>query len=245
MRKVLISAALTAAVVGSAGTALAVSGAGSARSTSGPDIIAGCATGRSATLEDVHTFASSLTCAKGTYKISWNAQGPAGPAGATGPAGAPGPAGAAGPTGPAGPSGVVSSVTTDLGAVASVPTGGGFVANSTQVGTIDLKAGTYLLSLNAKATPNANNAFEIYPQFFVYNQVKSASFAGDLLNVGSGPLASNNTNIDSYYSGSAVITVASDTTLYVYAFGYDSDRSASTYTLDDLAVTATQINPGS
>ena len=127
-----------------------------------------------------------------------------------------------------------------------MPTGGGFLANATQVGTtIDLKAGTYLLSLNAKATPSASNAFEVYPQFFIYSQAKNAAFTGDLFNVGSGALATNNTNIDSYYSGSGVITLASETKLYVYAFGYDSDRSASTYTLDDLAVTATQINPGS
>jgi hypothetical protein len=139
---------------------------------------------------------------------------------------------------------VVSTTTTDLGRVASVATGGGFVANSTPVGTVTLKAGTYLLNLNAKATPKASSAIEVFPQFFVYDQVKNASFTGDLFNVGSGPLASNNTSIDSYYSGSAVLTLAQATTLHVYAFGYDSDRSAGTYVLDDLSVTATQIKAG-
>jgi lamin tail-like protein/collagen triple helix repeat protein len=47
-------------------------------------------------------------CRKNESRLSWNAQGPAGPrgpAGATGAAGATGPAGAAGPAGPAGPAG--------------------------------------------------------------------------------------------------------------------------------------------
>jgi hypothetical protein len=148
-----------------------------------------------------------------------------------------------GPTGRQGPSGVVSTKTTDLGSVASVATGGSFVTNATQAGTISLKAGTYLVNVNAKATPNVSNSFEVFPEFFVYNQAANPSFTGDLFNVGSGSLAENNTNIDSYFSGSGVITLTSATTLHVYAFGYDSDRSAGSYTLDDLAVTATQINP--
>ncbi|HEY2079283.1 MAG TPA: hypothetical protein VGH53_23375, partial [Streptosporangiaceae bacterium] len=85
----------------------------------------------------------------------------------------------------------------------------------------------------------------VFPQFFVYDQPANSSFTGDLFNVGSGPLASNNTTIDSYFSGSGEVTLSSDTTLHVYAFGYDSDRSAGTYTLDDLSVTATHINAGS
>jgi hypothetical protein len=149
-----------------------------------------------------------------------------------------------GPAGLPGPSGVVGTTTADLGAVTSVATGGSFVANAKEVGTVSLKAGTYLLSLNAKATPNVSSAIEIFPQFFVYNQVKNAAFKGDLFNVGSGPLASNNTSIDSYYSGSTVIRLAQAATLHVYAFGYDSDRSAGSYALDDLSVTATRINPG-
>jgi hypothetical protein len=36
-----------------------------------------------------------------------------------------------------------------------------------------------------------------------------------------------------------------DTTLDIYAFGYDSDRGAGTYDLDDLTFTATQIQPAS
>jgi hypothetical protein len=227
MKRVLISAGIAAAVVGSAGTALAVSGAQfSPASPAQPNTISGCLTS-SRTIVNVHPNRRSVRCPSGETLIRWNITGPAGPAG------------------PQGPSGVVGTTTTDFGKVASVATGGSFVARATEVGTVSLKAGTYLLSLNAKATPNMYSAIEIFPQFFVYNQVKNAAFAGDLFNVGSGPLASNNTSIDSYYSGSTVITLAQATILHVYAFGYDSDRGPGTYALDDLSVTATRINTGS
>jgi hypothetical protein len=144
--------------------------------------------------------------------------------------------------------GSLSTKTYDQGAVPSVKTGGSFVTNATQVGsTIKLAAGTYLLSLNAKATPTDTTGTQVFPQFFVYSQAKNTSFAGDLFNVGSGALESGpNHTIDSYYNGSSEITVpAAGETLYVYAFGYDSDTSAGTYELDDLSITATDINVAS
>jgi hypothetical protein len=158
--------------------------------------------------------------------------------GTTGPAG---PAGAPGKDGAPGTSGVVSAAAHDLGAVASVATGGSFAANKTLAGTVSLKAGTYLLSVNAKATPLTSSAVEVFPQFFVYNGAALADFSNDLLNVGSGPLASSNTTIDSYYSGTGVVTLKADAVLNVYAFGYDSDRGAGTYALGDLSVTAVQL----
>jgi hypothetical protein len=223
MKRVLISAGIAAAVVGSAGTALAVSGAQfSPASPAQPNMISGCLTS-SHTIVNVHPNRRSVRCPSGETLIRWNITGP---------------------TGPQGPSGVVGTTTTNFGPVASVATGGSFLAKAMEVGTVSLKAGTYLLNLNAKATPNVSNAIEIFPQFFVYNQAKNATFTGDLFNVGSGPLASNNTSIDSYYSGSTLITLAHDTVLHVYAFGYDSDRSAGTYALENLSVTATRINTG-
>jgi hypothetical protein len=42
-----------------------------------------------------------------------------------------------------------------------------------------------------------------------------------------------------------VVTLAAATTLNLYAFGYNSDRSASTYALDDLTVNAVQVEPAS
>ena len=209
-----------------------------------------------------HTMVVQEHCPKGYTTISWNKVGPQGPAGANGstgpqgPAGAngatgpQGPAGATGATGPQGPSGVVSTSTTDLGGVASVPTGGGFVANATQVGTVKLGAGTYLINVNAKATPNAVTNGQVFPEFFVYNQAANSSFTGDLFNVGSGaleqfPTSVLSSKIDSYYGGSAVLTIPSGgETLHIYAFGYDSDQGAGSYVLDDLTVTATQIHTG-
>jgi hypothetical protein len=182
-----------------------------------------------------------VTCPSGSILAEDNNTGPAGAAGARGATGAAGPAGA---TGPQGPSGVVGVTSKDLGAVSSVPTGGSFVANSTLVGTVSLAAGTYLVSVQAKATPDVSSAVGVFPQFFVYDQARNASFTGDMFNVGAGSLAEDNTNVDSYFSGSDVITLASPTTLSLYAFGYDADRSASTYALDDLTVTAVQVSTG-
>lgn len=190
-------------------------------------VISGCITGPQRILE--HATVKPLTsCPGGGRGVAFNSTGP---------------------RGPQGPSGVMSTATDDLKGVASVATGGGFVANATEVGTgVQLKAGTYLVSLNAKATPPSGGTgnVQVYPQFFVYDQAKNSDFSGDLLNVGSGALESGpNANIDSYYSGSSVITVpAGGKTIHVYAFGYDSDRGSASYILDDLTITATAINAG-
>jgi hypothetical protein len=217
-RKTLIAAAAAAAVavLGSGAAALAAAG-GTPATTAASSVITGCSKHYVPEL----IYVGAHACPSGDGVQTWNV------------------------AGQPGPSGVVSTGTTDLGAVASVPTGGSFVSRATKVGTIPLKAGTYLLNVNAKATPDVSSAIEVFPQFFVYDQAANASFTGDLFNVGSGPLASDSTTIDSYFSGSGEVTLASDTTLYVYAFGYDNDTSAGTYTLDDLSVTATRINTGS
>ena len=185
------------------------------------------------------------TCPVGMSEVKLLTAGGNAPQGPAGPQGPQGPKGDTGAKGDTGPSGVVSTSVNDLGGIASVPTGGGFVANSTEVGTgINLSAGTYLITVTAKATPNMTSAVNVFPQFFIYNQVKNSSFTGDLLNVGSGALESGgNTNIDSYYSGMTTITLNAATTLHVYAFGYDSDRGAGTYVLDDLTVTVTKVTP--
>ena len=127
-------------------------------------------------------------------------------------------------------------------AAQSIPTGGSFVAGATDIGTLNLPAGTYLVNFSAKATPNSTGTAQVFPQFFVYNQVKNASFAGNLFNVGTGALEPASTNHDSYFSGSDVITVPSGGwTLQVYAFGYDSDSGAGSYALDAATITAVQL----
>jgi hypothetical protein len=240
MRKIslrggIVAGLLSVAVLGGSAAAIAATSA-SATTAAGPKAVTlyGCEASGHVSV----TLLSSppAKCPSGTTLIKTDAQG------ATGPAGAKGAAGATGATGQQGPSGVVAATTTDLGGAASVATGGGFVAGATQVGTVDLKAGTYLLSLAAKATPLMTSDVQVFPQFFVYDQAANAAFAGDLFNAGSGALESGgHVTIDSYYSGSAVVTLASDTDIRVYAFGYDSDQSAGSYALDDLTVTAVQL----
>lgn len=83
MRKIFISVAAAAAVVGSGGTALAVSGGSSS------PVFSGCIAGAHRALINVHK-AASVKCAKGETEISWNRTGPRGPAGSRGPAGPPG-----------------------------------------------------------------------------------------------------------------------------------------------------------
>jgi hypothetical protein len=133
-----------------------------------------------------------------------------------------------------------------LPAPGTIVTGGSFNAKSTDIGSLPLKAGTYLVTFNAKATPNAANTAEVFPQFFVYNQVKNASFAGDEFNVGAGALepfiVGASSQHDSYYSGTGQITVpAGGETLHMYAFGYDSDQSNGTYTLDSAGISVIRV----
>jgi hypothetical protein len=186
------------------------------------------------------------TCPAGQVQAIVNNPGPAGPRGATGPQGPAGPAGATGAAGPQGPSGVTSDNTVDLGGVSSVPTGGGFVAGATQVGTLSEPSGTYMICLSAKATPNDTSlasGAQIFPQFFLYNQAANPDFSGDLFNIGSGPLEPASTDHDSYYSGCTLQTFGVATKLYVYAFGYDSDTGAGSYVLDDLTASVVSITP--
>ena len=178
------------------------------------------------------------------------AAGPAGPMGAPGPAGAIGPAGpkgdtgATGPAGPAGQNATLGPVFTDT-TLTSVATGGSFSLGKTLLGTLTLQPGTYLVSVNFKATPNAVTTGAVFPQLFVYNGPQAdGSFANNLFNVGSGALEqatsaeiSVNDVIDSYYSGSGVVTVTTAETLDFYAFGYDSDTGAGSYSLDNASVT--------
>ena len=155
-------------ILGSAGGALAATG-----SITGSGTIAGCITGSSRTLQDVHSPASSLRrCAKGS-RIAWNEQGQKG---------------ARGPQGPKGPSGVVSTSDASLvtGAAMNVATGGSFTNLKTKVGTVNLKAGTYLVNVNFVATPNAVTTGQVFPQVFIYNGAQLSNFSNDLFNVGVG-----------------------------------------------------------
>jgi hypothetical protein len=152
-------------------------------------------------------------------------------------------------------SGVVSVKTYSLvadssGDSESIPTGGSFTAKAKSVGTVALTGGTYLLNLNFMATPDATTTGAVYPQAFVYDGTTiAADFSNDLFNIGSGALAPYNAadagdQVNSYYSGSSVITVpAGGETLDLYGFGYDSDHGAGSYEMNSATLTATELTP--
>lgn len=136
----------------------------------------------------------------------------------------------------------------------TIATGGSARTNATDVVQLALTAGTYQVSVNAKATPIVQlsagqpTGVQVFPQFFVYNGALDPTaqvwWSNNLFNVGSGALESGQyNNIDSYYSGSGLVTVPTGgETLHVYAFGYDSDRGAGSYILDSLTVTAVPVS---
>jgi hypothetical protein len=237
------AAAALAAPAGSTGIATAAAPAASAGQ------IVGCVKtsgGADRIMEHVFTGIANFTgCPAGTFQAGpWNVTGPAGPAGAKGATGA------AGAAGPQGPSGVVSTGDTSLvSSDTNIITGGSFLASATEIGAgkVTLTPGTYLLTFNAKAAPNASGTAQIFPQFFIYDQAKNADFSGDVCNIGTGalePLFSSGNQHDSYFSGTCQVTVTATITVHSYAFGYDSDQGASTYNLEDADLTATRLNAG-
>ena len=183
---------------------------------------------------NLHTDGTT-TCPSGSFATSWNKAGPQG---------------IQGPPGPA-----ASDVDGSLGgswslaAPAPVQTGGSFSQRSTDIGSLALKAGTYLVSVNFKATPDATTGGDVFPVLTVYNGPFTGDFSADLFNAGAGALEdptaaelSGNDLIDSYFSGSGVVTVpAGGETLHFLAFGYDSDTGAGSYEMDTASVAAVQV----
>ncbi|HEX6523565.1 MAG TPA: hypothetical protein VF070_26730 [Streptosporangiaceae bacterium] len=149
-----------------------------------------------------------------------------------------------GPAGKNGTNGIISSTTTTVvSADTSVPAGGSFNANAVDLGTVSLpEAGTYLLTFNAKVKGNdTSTTADIFPQFFVYDQVKNPDFSGDLFNIGDGPIEPATTNHDSYFSGTEQVKVDGATTLHIYGFGYLSNQGAGTYDAENVTLTATEL----
>lgn len=139
-----------------------------------------------------------------------------------------------------------SPISKDFGATGTVVTGGSFNTYATEVGTLDVAAGTYQVTLTAKAAGDpafsaAHPSVGVEPNLFLYDQAKNPSFTGDLLNIGSGTLPLGNHTADGYYSGTGVITLAQATTLHVIAFGYDADTSAGAYNLEDTSITLVPV----
>jgi fibronectin type III domain protein len=174
-----------------------------------------------------------------------------------GPQGDPGPQGDQGPAGQQGPSGVVSTGTNQLVSSSQgdqVQTGGSFSKRSTEVGSVQLDAGTYLINVNAVATPDATTSGDVFPQLEVYQaQFSGSNWSDDLFNVGNGAIEnptatelSQGNLINGFLSASDEVTVpAGGETLYLYAFGYDTDQGEGTYTLNSATVTATKLQTSS
>jgi uncharacterized membrane protein len=254
---VIVAAGVAAAATLGAGVSLAATSAGS----SGTQVNV-CV---NASTRAITQPAAGKSCPAGSFLETLGKTGPqgkTGPRGKNGLTGAKGSTGAPGQQGPQGPSGVVSTGTTQLVQASdsaysqsdggdTINSGGHFTSSSYLLPTtVTLTAGTWLVDVNFEATPDAVTTGDVFPFLAVYNGPVNASFTNDLFNVGSGALENPasasqvpNDVINSYYSGSDEITVPAGSTdvLDVYAFGYDSDQDAGTYTLNSAVVTATQL----
>ena len=189
-----------------------------------------------------------------TYTLAVGQRGPKGATGARGVTGKTGPQGIQGVQGQPGTNGkdgkngngVVWHGTENLLSLSgpeSIATGGGFVANSTLVGTITFaSAGYWDIQISAQTTPKASgDTSQVFPQLFLYNQPKSSSFAGDVLNMSTEDQP-DGTNHNSYLNGGITVFVpAPATKYYVYAFGYDGDMGAGSYTLNYVNMTYTEF----
>jgi hypothetical protein len=157
--------------------------------------------------------------------------------------GSPGPKGDKGDTGPQGPSGVVRThVYSLLQNPLVINTGGSFLTHEQLAGEIsNLHAGTYLVTANMKAAWASGNG--VFPQLFVYSGTPASDFSNDLFNLGNGALAQGNASIDSYYGGTTQLVIPAHGNLKVYAFGYDTDHGAGTYTAESIQVVLTELVP--
>ncbi|HEY5019312.1 MAG TPA: hypothetical protein VII59_21280 [Streptosporangiaceae bacterium] len=230
----IIAAAGAAVALAASGGAYALAADAAPAAASIPaGTLHGCVSGSTRVMERVYESNTSGTvCPSGSFLVYWSV------------------------TGPKGPSGIVSTTRKQLVTTKTAPsinTGGSFTSRKTLVGTVALAAGTWQVSANFTATPNASTTGDVFPQLFVYDGAVNADFTNDLFNVGAGALenptpaiVSDGDTINSYFSGSDEITVPSGgETLDVYAFGYDSDTGEGTYALNSAVVTATHLQPSS
>ena len=128
---------MLAGVLGAAALLVAVAGVATGAIPGGGGVISGCYEKRTGILRVIDAEAGKR-CVSIENSISWNQEGPPGPAGAQGVQGPPGPAGAQGPAGPAGPAGTVvrlgpleAEVSSAHCLIGEVTTGGGGVALGT------------------------------------------------------------------------------------------------------------------
>jgi hypothetical protein len=158
--------------------------------------------------------------------------------GAQGPQGNPGIPGTPGSTGP---SGVQALTTIPFSETDGITTGGSFLSKATLIGTSPMSAGTYQVCLNGKAEQPIAATGSVSAQLFLYDQASNANFTGDLLNASAD--TQGGTSHDAYLSGCTLVTEASDVTLHLYAFGYDSDQNSGSWNLMNARITAVKLTP--
>lgn len=155
-------------------------------------------------------------------------EGPAGPQGiqgAPGTPGAPGPQGVPGPQGPAGDpasdvAGTVASyLTTDPAVISLI--GGTFATRATQIGTLTLPAGSYVLTGNAFFGSQAAVSGKTRLQLAL------RTTAGDDVGTCFTGATSTLANREITCSSTRVVTFASETTIKVFAFGYADDQGSA------------------
>lgn len=227
--KKILDSRLTAVVAGAAVVATLGAGAGYAAAQIGSaDIINDSI--KSVDIQDRTIQKKDLTDATvGKLRGQRGPRGPQGPAGASGgPQGPQGPAGPQGPQGPAGPTTIVTMVPMTPTQPAAAPIGkigGPFVANSTQVGTLNLAPGTHLV--------NGDGFFDSVAPHGAGTRLMLAlrgptstndTFGADYGTCFTGVFAAT-ADREATCATSRVITLAAPTTIRVIAFGYNDDAS--------------------
>lgn len=125
------------------------------------------------------------------------------------------------------------SSTWKLGALTPLAhVGGPIRTNGTELGTITVSAGTYLIDANAMFNRGAAAATadpDTYPLVTVWQGDTWASDFSNTIGTWSGGRMSRATFIDTTASGTTVLTVpaGTTTTLHVVAFAYNEDRSST------------------
>ena len=144
-RKLVTTGIATSVVLGAGGVAYAA--------IPGTDgLIHGCYDSQSGLLRLVDTTTGQPKgCIKTEKAVSWNQQGPAGPAGPAGPSGPAGPDGETGATGEAGPTGPAGPAGTSKGYAKGVEYADVPQSVSTDVATLSLPAGQFVVNVTATA----------------------------------------------------------------------------------------------
>lgn len=153
--------------------------------------------------------------------------------------------GSTGAQGPVGPSGVQALTKDPFAERDGIVTGGSFLSNATLIGTAPLSAGTYQICVNGKAEQPTVASGSVSAQLFVYDAdaLANQSFDGDLLNVSAD--TQGGTHHDAYLDGCTLVTEASDVTLRLYGFGYDSDSGSGSWNLMDARIAMVKLTPAS